>query len=56
MVNKKLKEAILFKTFSKFDRTFLEFRNVLAWKPIYNTNVTLAILYRDFTSNAFTKT
>ena len=56
MVNKKLKEIILLKTFSQFDRTFLEFRNILVWKPISNTNITLAILYKDFTSNAFTKT
>ena len=30
-----------------------KFNSVLAWRPVYDTNITFAILYRDFTNNAF---
>ena len=33
-----------------------EFKTILAWRPKYNMNITPAILYGDFTNNAFTKT
>ena len=55
MVNKELLKVVSLKISEKFDKKFSNSK--LSWlQAIYNTNITLAILYRDFTNNAFTKT
>ena len=51
MVNKELRKVLSLKTWQKI----FKFKTILAWRHIYNTNITLAILYRDFTNNAFIK-
>ena len=55
MISKELLEVVSL-NFLKIWQKIFKFKTIFAWRPIYNANITLAILYRDFTNNAFTKT
>ena len=56
MVNKELQKVVSLKTFSNFDKKFSNSKIFWLGDQYYNANITLAILYRDFTNNAFIKT